>query len=279
MKRTSLAKRNALLSSTSISWGIIACGGVILLLLLRLLAPNVFWLVFSPVFRTADALSEKTSFVFSSFGDTATLALHNEQLKQENTALVNENKALFAKEMALLALLDSSEMERKDTSKILAGVVARPPESPYDTLVLSAGTNAGVRIGQEAFGPHGVPIGVVSGVLSDFSRVTLFSAPNAVVHGWVGHDTIPLTIRGVGAGAMSASLSRSAKVAVGDTVFAPGPGALPIGTVTRIDDDPTAPGVVLRITPVLNLFSIAWVVLRDTGVGYSGAFSFATSTP
>ncbi len=279
MKRTFLAKRNALLSSTNISWGSIACSGVILVLLVRLLAPNIFWQIFSPVFRAADVLAAKTFVITSSFGDTAVLALHNEQLKHENAALANENKALLAKELALSALLGSSGVEGKSISKILAGVIARPPESPYDTLVLAAGTKVGVTLGQEAFGADGVPIGVVSSVLADFSRVTLFSAPNTVVHGWVGRENIPLTIRGVGGGAMSASLARSAKVMVGDTVFAPGPGALPIGTVTRIDDDPTAPGVVLRITPVLNLFSITWVALRDTGIGDSGAFLFATSTP
>ena len=261
------------------SWGIIACAGVILALLLRLLAPNFFWQVFSPVFRGGDALAEKSHFIFSSFGDAAALALQNEQLKHENAALANENKALLAKEVALVALLDSASVEERSVSKILAGVVARPPESPYDTLVLAAGEKAGVTLGQEAFGAGGVPIGVVSSVSADFSKVTLFSAPNTVVHGWVGREHIPLAIRGAGAGAMNAALARSANVAVGDTVFAPGPGALPIGSVTRIDDDPTAPRVVLRITPALNLFSITWVVLLDTGIGHSGAFTFATSTP
>ncbi len=261
------------------SWGIIACAGVILTLFLRLLTPNFFWQIFSPVFRGGDALAEKSHFILSSFGDTAALTLHNEQLRNENAALANENQALLAKELTLSALLNSPVSERRNTSKILAGVVARPPESPYDTLVLAAGTNAGVTLGQEAFGAGGVPIGMVSSVLADYSRVTLFSAPNTIMYGWVGRENLPLTIRGAGAGAMSASLARSANIAVGDTVFAPGPGALPIGSVTRIDNDPTAPGVVLRITPALNLFSITWVVLRDTGIGHTGVFSFATSTP
>lgn len=278
MKKTFLAKRNALLSSTSMSWGVIACASVILALLLRLFAPNFFWQMFSPVFRWGDALAEKSHFILSSFGDTAALALHNEQLRNENAALANENQALLAKEVSISALSNFSTLEGKDTSKILAGVVARPPESPYDTLVLAAGEKVGVMLGQEAFGAGGVPIGVVSSVLADFSRVTLFSAPNTVMHGWVGRENLPLTIRGAGAGAMRASLARSANIAVGDTVFVPGPGALPIGSVTRIDNDPTAPGVVLHITPALNLFSITWVVLRDTGIGQSGAFSFATST-
>ena len=59
-------------------------------------------------------------------------------------------------------------------SGIIAGIVARPPASPYDTLVLSAGSEEGVTLGMEAFGAGGVPLGVVSSVLANFSRVTLF---------------------------------------------------------------------------------------------------------
>ena len=278
MKRTFLVKRNALLSSTNISWGVLALAGVILVLIIRLLAPNIFWYVFSPVFHGANALATKSNFIFSSFGNVADLTLQNEKLRKENAALASENQALITKATSLLALLHSPMTGQRDTSGVLAGVVARPPQSPYDTLVLAAGTKAGVTLGQEAFGAGGVPIGVVSAVLDDFSRVTLFSAPNMVVHGWVGRTNIPLTIEGSGAGVMSASLSRSANIAVGDTVFAPGPGALPIGSITSIDSDPTAPEVILRITPALNLFSITWVIVRNTGVVFLNAFSSATST-
>lgn len=279
MKRTFLAKRNLLLSSANISWGFFVFVGIVLILLLRLFAPNIFWFTFAPVFRGADTLAAKSHFIFSSLGDAAALTLQNEQLMNENAVLSSENQALIAKTNTLSSLFNSPVIGSKNTSGILAGVVAHPPESPYDTLVLAAGTKAGVTLGMEVFGMGGVPLGVISSVIDDFSRVTLFSAPNMITHGWVGHANFPLTIEGSGAGVMSASLSRSANIAVGDTVFAPGPGALPIGNITRIDNDPTAPGVVLRITPALNLFSITWVIVRDTGIGLSGAFSLATSTP
>ncbi|MEK7077197.1 MAG: hypothetical protein AAB967_03125, partial [Patescibacteria group bacterium] len=76
----------------------------------------------------------------------------------------------------------------------------------------------------------------------------------------------PLAINGAGGGAINASVPRSAGISVGDPVFAPGSGMLPIGTVVRVESDPSSPSVTLRIMPALNLFSIAWVVIRDTGV-------------
>lgn len=275
MKKTFLAKRNALLSSTSVSWGTFVLACVVLMLLTRLLAPNIFLYVFAPVFRAADMMAAQSHSFLNSFGDTAALALHNEQLADENTALTNENRGLLQKIINLETLFDTS-MGRNKVPGILAGVVVRPPESPYDTLVLAAGSSAGVTRGMEAFAGGGVPLGIVSSVTNDFSRVTLFSAPGAVTQGWVGRANLPIDIIGAGAGTMNASLTRSADVAVADVVFVPGPGMLPIGSVVRIDSDPSSPDITLRIMPALNLFSLAWVELRDTG---RTVFTSATSTP
>lgn len=277
MKRTFLAKRNALLSSANLSWGTLALAFAVLALLLRLLAPNLFLSAFTPAFRITDAIAATSHTFFNSFGDAAVLTARNEQLMSENAALAAENATLVEKEASLTALLGAPTSPR--TSGILAGVVARPPTSPYDTLVLAVGSSAGVSLGMEAFGAGGVPLGIVSSVTIDFSRVMLFSAPGVETHGWVGKEVLPLSIFGAGGGVMQASLSRSAPVVVGDIVFAPGPGMLPIGSVARIDSDPSAPGVTLRIQPALNPFSIAWVELRDSGAALKGAYSFATSTP
>lgn len=278
MKRTFLARRNAFLSSANLSWGSYALIVAILLFLMRLMAPNFFWQVFTPVFRSADSLTAGSHAFFSSFGDTATLSLENENLVQENAALASENQALLQKTASLEALLDSSTTGKNIAQGILAGVVARPPESPYDTLIIAQGSRGGVAPGYEVFGAGNVPIGVVSAALGDFSRVTLFSSPGMSIAGWVGSAHIPLTITGVGAGSMSASIARSAAVATGDSVFAPGPGMLPIGTVTRIDESPSAPSMTLRITPTLNLFSVSWVVVRDIGTALLNTVLQATST-
>jgi len=241
---------------------------------MRVLAPNFFWKAFTPVFRTADALASQSHTLFSSFRNARALTAENEQLANENVAFATENQTLLRKVADLEALFTPSSPEV--SSGILAGVVARPPESPYDTLVLAAGTNAGVTTGMEAFGAGGVPLGIVSSVLADFSRVTLLSSPNVTFVGWVGSSGLPLTITGAGAGAMNATIARSASVTVGDTVFAPGPGMLMIGKIVRVDSDPSVPGVTLRIQPVSNPFSVAWVVLRNTGTLFSIT---ATSTP
>lgn len=269
MKKTFLVKRNALLSSAGVSWGAFALSFVIIALLTRLLMPNVFWFAFTPLMRVANTLAAASHGLIVSFEHTAALAIQNEALMNENTALANENQALVKK---LEVLSGTSAVRQNNDTGILAGVAARPPESPYDTLLVAAGSNEGVKTGMEAFGlptgqtgTGGTPIGVVSVVMNRYSRITLFSAPRMTVNGWVGSANVPLLIHGEGGGAMSASIARSAAIVVADIVYAPGPGMLPIGTVVRVDSDPSSPSVTLRIQPVLNLFSLGWVTLRDTG--------------
>jgi len=273
MKKTFLAKRNALLSSANVSWGVLALAFAVLALFVRLLAPNFFLYALTPAFRAADILAAKNHAFLSSFQDAAALAARNERLMDENTALANENRALAEKIMSFDEIVGAQDSKKNLDSGILAGVVARPPESPYDTLILAAGAGAGVALGYGAFAVGGVPIGAVSTLTADFSRVTLFSSPGVVTRGWVGRERAPIDIRGAGAGAMRASLSRSAGIALGDTVFAPGP-----GSVVRIDGAPSAPEVTLHIRPAANPFSIAWVELRDVGAALSDAFFTATST-
>ena len=157
MKRTFLAKRNAFLSSTNISWGGYVLIIAVFLLIVRIAAPNFFWRVFEPVFQSADALAAGSHTFFSGFGDVSKLALENETLVSENNALKSENQALLEKTAELGALLGASPHE-KTASGVLAGVVARPPESPYDTLVLSEGLQAGIARGQEVFGAGNVPL-------------------------------------------------------------------------------------------------------------------------
>jgi cell shape-determining protein MreC len=277
MKRTFLAKRNALLFRAYTSWGGYALAIVLLLFLLRAFAPNLFWSVLSPVLTSANAVAFETHAFLSSFGNSAALSLENERLTDENRALANENQILIERSAALEELGGSAGS--KDTRGIVAGVVARPPTSPYDTLVLSKGTSAGVAPGMEAFGSGGVPLGVVTSVIADFSQVTLFSAPNTTVNGSIGHSNLPLVVRGAGAGAMHASAPHSAGVEVGDTVFAPGPGLLPIGTVVHISTDASSPSVTLQIQSALNLFSVAWVELRATGPAFTESLFSSPSTP
>lgn len=274
MKRGFLSRRNALLSPKGISAGVAAVLIVFVIALVRMIAPNFFLTLFTPAFTVGDAATASVHGVLAGFEDTAALAKENERLTAQNTALMLENRTLQDKQQTFTALLAGPS---SDTG-VLAGVLARPPETAYDTLILGAGLENGVALGMEVFANGGTPVGVIGKVDATHALVSLFSSYGRISHGWVGQEHIPLTLKGAGGGSFSAVLPRSATVVVGDLVYLPGPGALPVGTVGRIDADPASPEQTLRIVPVTNLFSLTWVLVRDGGTAFKDMLA-ASSTP
>lgn len=275
-------RRNALLSPAGFSWGTAALVFALCALALRLAAPDVFFRTETPLLRGASALALGSASLFSGFSsgfsDGAVLAARAEALARENAALSAENQTL-RKQAADKAALLGGAPERGANASLMLGVLSGPPVSPYDTLVLAGGSSDGVAAGQEAFGAGGVPIGVVSSVSAGFSRVTLFSAPGFVTRGWVGSANVPLEMRGAGGGAFRATVAQAADVALDDPVFAPGPGALFIGRVARIDRDPASPSADILIQGALNPFSITGVELRDAPPSFADSFSCADPLP
>jgi cell shape-determining protein MreC len=278
MKKTFLPRRNALVTLTSFSWGARAVVFVFILLLVRVTFPNVFGFIAAPVLRSSSAIGEANHTFFSSFNNAVVLTAENDELNKENAALTSENAALMKKVANLTALQGASGLQQKASLGIVADVIARPPLSPYDTLVLAQGARAGIRTGMEAFGAGHVPLGVVESVSDDFSRIVLFSSSGMRTSGWIGSASVPIAVHGAGGGAFSVTLPRSAGIIVGDSVFVPGPGMLPLGVVSRIDGDPSSPAATLRITPFVNLFSIGSVELENTGIGTATTLFAATST-
>ncbi|HUQ29971.1 MAG TPA: rod shape-determining protein MreC [Candidatus Paceibacterota bacterium] len=276
MKKTFLARRNALLSPSGLTAGtvvllvVLACGAV------RFVAPNVFLTVFAPVLRTGNALALRTESFVSGFQNAQMLAAANERLTSENAALSLQNRMLTEQVSDFSALAGPGDLP---SAGVVAGVLARPPESPYDTLIISRGTNGGVTLGMEAFGAGGTPLGIVTETSASFARVTLFSTSGRHSSGWVGKNRVPVTLVGQGAGAFTATIPKAANTSVGDGVFLPGPGALLIGTVTALESDPSSPAVTLLIHPALNPFSIPWVTLADTGAAFVQTLTASSTKP
>lgn len=276
MKKTFLARRNALLSSERATWGSIALAFAIIVLALRVLLPNAFWSFMAPVYGLGNAISGASHALFGSFKNVSDLARRNEELMAQNALLMSENAALLKKDEQLQGQSPTL------LGRISAGVVSRPPQSPYDTLLVGAGDIDGVKVGMGAFAAHedsntGIPLGIVTNVTARHARIVLLSSPQMSVNGWVGERNIPVTLRGTGAGTFSASVSRGASVAAGDIVYVSGPGMLPIGTVVRADTDESSPIVALRISPLINIFSVGWVMLKNSDITFSGSQATSTS--
>ena len=226
--------------------------------LLRLFLPGALVALSTPFWTTGSALS-------AGVGNASGLFASKPSLLEERDRLLSDNAALYAKSAALEAQVADLERllgDRTDASEgILAGVLARPPVSPYDTLVVDQGERAGVSAGMRAEGPGGIALGVVESASAGSARVILYSAPGKETESWVGEARIPVTLVGESAGAMSAVVARDAGIVPGDLVYVAGPGARPVGTVISVANDPSLPRSRVDIRPLANPFSTPWVTL------------------
>jgi cell shape-determining protein MreC len=249
-------RRTALLASGSFLASAVLGVLVLLIVLLQLFAPSVLTSAAAPFWQLGNGITNAFAAGTSVFGNAGELTRERDQLASENLALAEANRALVARDADLTALIGPAAPTER---RILAGVLARPPVAPYDTLVVDAGAAKGVTEGAFAYGPGGVPLGTVANVSNTSSRIALFSTGGRATEGWVGDARVPITLTGRGAGAFTATLPRDSGVAVNAVVYVPGPGALPIGTVVRINSDPSAPRDTVSIAPYVNLYSLTWI--------------------
>jgi len=172
--------------------------------------------------------------------------------------LTQENRTLAAQAHDLQALLGG---RTQPAPGILASVLVRPPVAPYDVLIVDQGSDAQVALGATAFGPGGTPIGTVASVSKNSARITLYSNPGLQTDAWVGDSRVPVELIGAGSGGYTATLPKTAGVTAGQGVYVAGAGALPIGTIAKVNDDPSSPNVTLLFHPYLNPFSLTWVTI------------------
>ena len=199
-------------------------------------------------------------FWFSSvlLSDKQKLYDENQNLIMQNEALINRNRALSVQVNTLIALAGTTTPRVRG---VVARVLARPNQSPYDTLIIGAGTASGSATGDVITAMGGIPIGTIKEVSTFSSRVLLFSSPGITTDAWVGVARNPITLKGTGAGTFTASVPHQTDIAVGDLVFVSGAPYFAIGRVVRVD---AITGIVmetLRIKPFVNIFSLPTVVV------------------
>jgi cell shape-determining protein MreC len=257
---SSYVRRQGSLTSTSGLLPAAICIVVIgVLFIFRAVVPGAFYTVFTPVLLTGSSLTASLGSAFYTSSEQAALT-ERDSLRLQLDTVQNQNAVLTAKVQDLTTLLGTQTAPAKG---IIASVLARPPVSAYDTLLLSAGSNGGVVMGVLVRAQGGIPIGHITEVTTKNSRVTLFSQPGIATAGYAGANRLPVSLTGEGAGAISATIPRDEGLQVGDGIYVSAAGGEPIGTITNIETDPSSPNAVLHIQPYVNPFSVTSVSIQS----------------
>lgn len=257
MKRQFFPKHNILPFPHRTSFfGIVLVALTVSVVVLRVVVPSAFFYIATPILRIGNTVTLQTEKIVSIFTNTQKLITERDTIFAQNMVLARENLILEARVQELTALMGTSSPVSQG---IVADVLSRPPESPYDMLIVDAGGSSGVKIGDMVLARGGIPIGYIVTITSQTAQVRLLSSSNATTTSWVGATRIPIILHGSGAGTFVAYIPRGAPVTVGDIVFASSYRVRPVGTVIRIDTQPTAVARTLYIRPFVNIFSLTMV--------------------
>lgn len=215
--------------------------------------------IFRPVIVVGNSAGSKFSNLFSFFYSKNSLVAENNILKQQ----IEEKDATMANYNSLLdennQLKDILGRKKEQVNLFLAAILAKPNQSPYDTLLIDAGKNQNISVGNLVFALGNVPIGRVSEVDATSSKVVLFSNPGEKTEIVIEGRNVFMSIVGRGGGNFEMVVPRDFSIDKGVSVALPGMTTSPVGTVASIITDPRdAFTKALLVSPV-NIFELKFV--------------------
>ncbi len=147
--------------------------------------------VFHPVLFLGRGMEGKFQNFGSYFASKNSLYNQNQKLQAEvpfDDARMANYDSIVADDATLKETLGRINTK---ASMIVSAILAKPNQSPYDTLLVDAGTTQGVKIGDTVFALGDVPVGSVSDVYQNSAKVILFSNPGMTTEAIIplGHST------------------------------------------------------------------------------------------
>lgn len=218
-----------------------------LIALVRPLASQIFYYAAAPLLELRNA-----------FGATEVATL-----KAELAAATakNADRDLLAAENTDLA----ARLGRATTStRILAGVLLRPPYAAYDNFVIDIGSEHGLKVGDLVFGGGNTLLGEIAEVDINTARVSLYSAPGierqalVVLGGGTGR-TLPVNMTGQGSGSFTTQVPAGTDVKVGDPVVFAGVGGGLAAKVSAVAGDPSLSFEKIYLHLPVNIFELRFV--------------------
>lgn len=199
---------------------------------------GVSHVVFRPVFMLANTLGADVSGASAIFLPKRSLLEENNRLKEEiasiSARLANYN-ALLDENLQVREIL--GRLDRTDNI-VLSAILSKPSRSPYDILIIDAGSNDGISVGNLVLAYGSVAIGQVREVYPRSAKVVLFSGWGEKTEGVVVGNDIYFEVLGRGGGTFEMVLPRDLELEKGIEVVVPGISSRVLAIVDSVISDP-----------------------------------------
>jgi len=151
---------------------------------------------------------------------------------------------------------------KDDQNYIIAFAVSRPPQSPYDVLVLDAGSEQGIQNGMEVTAYGNILIGYISEVFSKTSKVKLISFPKEEINVLLQNANVQVIAIGHGSGNFEIDLPKAVEVQEGDKVVTMSTNQLLLGIVEKIISNPSDPFQKILFRLPVNIQELNYVMIK-----------------
>ncbi len=216
----------------------------------------------SPLFSLGDNM-------YQNINDLPEKFWSKDQLLQEIESLREKEKELDLKLTDISALqFENGELRKSLAIKpeqnfISAFVVARPPQTSFDTLLIDKGIESGVKIGDLILASNSVMIGKIVEVKKDSSIVLLNSSPSAYFAANISRNNEPIEIFGHGSANLYSKLPINVDIEVGDTIILNYGKVFSIGVVEKIENEETSGFKHVFLSLPVNISSLGLVFVSS----------------
>jgi cell shape-determining protein MreC len=217
-----------------------------------------------PFVKTAGFFQGMGVAAVGTFTSKGALEVENRELKDQ-LALVevdlDRNKLLAQENLELKELLGRFSKN----STVLTTVLAKPPMSLYDTLVVDVGSNNNVTVGDRVLALGVVPVGLINKVYPQTSVVQLFSSSGQKISVIVA-GKIQTVAEAQGGGNFIIKLPKGSLVEKGDIVSSPNIKAEVFGRIENIETNENDPFIYARFSLPVNMSQLRFLQVDRSSV-------------
>ncbi len=199
-------------------------------------AHSLFSDIFYPFFKTGD-------YFYNSLSQMPKFFTDKNELIKENTGLSNKMENLYNNIIDYESVKYENQKLRKELGLklaenfITASIVAKPPQTPLDSLFLDKGTADGINNGDFVLTGERILIGKITKVGKNRATVALNSFVGTVTYGFVARTDEPLEIKGAGGNNTETKMPIDFDIVVGDKIMVNGPFNYTVAIVGAIEEN------------------------------------------
>lgn len=193
------------------------------------------------------------------FRSKQSLISENTTLKERLASLeleLSSRPPALNEDNALLSLIGR---KAKKGTGLVASVLVRPPQTPYDIIVIDAGTDDGVVPDSEVALSEGPVLGMVLEVFKSSAKVKLFSSAGENTSAVLERFNLAVTLEGAGGGNFRIVVPRETPVEVGDRILSADVFSRLLAVVGEVEVKPTDSFKQILARSPANIFSIRFV--------------------